>query len=1154
VKREPGTQRVGSSFSFSLSTSFSNGATDSRRRTRSSARRIALGLLSLFSLLSAQAADLPPDQIEFFEAKIRPILVDSCYKCHSVEAGKSKGSLVLDSRDGLLKGGDNGPVVVAGDPDKSLLIQAVRYGDEDLEMPPKKEGGKLSSDKIAALEAWVKMGAPDPRTGAPMSPAHDVARARREHWAYQPLTQPELPAVKNSKWVRTPVDSFVLANLEKEKLKPAPEADKRTLLRRLSVDLTGLPPTPEEVEAFEKDRSATAYEQAVDRLLASPRYGERWGRFWLDVARYSDTKGYLAGNEERRYAFSHTYRDYVIQAFNEDKPYDQFIVEQLAADRIVQGEDKSALAAMGFLTLGRRFLNNQNDIIDDRIDVVTRGLMGLTVSCARCHDHKFDPVPTEDYYSLHGVFASSEEPGEKPLLRPLVDSPDYQDFLKKRARIEDRIKAKEEELVAEFLKADREKTGDYLLAAHDAATLGKDDKFDVFAGERKVDPTVLKRWQPFLSERAKQHDPVLAPWFAFAAIPADGFAEKAKELSARFAANADAAKPLNPLVAQAFTNTPASLKDVAAIYNRLLAETDKAWRGALAAAQKAKAEAPKQLGDADREGLRQLLYAEGRPANLSQDEGARIIRRQISDKVSGLKREIEALDWTSPGAPLRAMALADRDKPHDSRVFIRGNQGNLGADAPRRFPVVLAGPERKPFTDGSGRLELARAIASPDNPLTARVFVNRVWGWHFGQALVRTPSDFGVRTEAPVQLDLLNWLASDFIAHGWSVKHLHRQIVLSATYRESANADQKLLAADPDGRLLGRFNRHRAEFEAMRDTLLAVAGTLDLKAGGLPDDITVEPFTTRRTVYAYIDRQNLPGIFRTFDLPNPDVSSPQRFATTVPQQALFMMNSPFVQEQARALAARLEAASPSSDRDRVTALYRLLYQRPPERAELNLALKFLEAPKSTGTQSVPKVYGWQPGYGEFDAEQGRIRGFMEMTVKKDGHFSPAQELPAPEFSYLNLTAQGGHPGPRTGLAAIRRWVSPVDGTISVGGKLKHPAEQGDGVRGRIVSSLQGKLAEALVHHGEGELKLAGVRVRAGESIDFAVDCVTNDGWDSFDWAPEIVVTAGESAPPVKLEWSARGDFGRPVPAMKSMSRLEQLAQVLMLSNEMAFIE
>jgi hypothetical protein len=402
--------------------------------------------------------------------------------------------------------------------------------------------------------------------------------------------------------------------------------------------------------------------------------------------------------------------------------------------------------------------------------------------------------------------------------------------------------------------------------------------------------------------------------------------------------------------------------------------------------------------------------------------------------------------------------------------------------------------------------------------------------------------------------DLLNWLASDFIAHGWSVKHLHRQIVLSATYRESANADPKLLAADPDGRLLGRFNRHRAEFEAMRDTLMAVAGTLNLKPGGLPDDITVEPFSTRRTVYAFIDRQNLPGIFRTFDLPNPDVSSPQRFATTVPQQALFMMNSPFVQEQARALSARTETAAASSDRDRVIALYRLLYQRSPDRAELDMALKFLGEPKGAGTQSLPKTYGWQLGYGEFDAERGRIRGFMEMPVKKDGHFSPTKDLPAPEFAYLNLTAQGGHPGPRTGLAAIRRWISPVDGTINVRGKLKHPAAQGDGVRGRIVSNLQGLLAEATVHHGEGELKLDGVRVRAGETFDFAADCVTNDGWDSFDWAPEIVVTAGKSAPPVKLEWSARGDFGRPMPTTKSMSRLEQLAQVLLLSNELAFIE
>jgi hypothetical protein len=385
------------------------------------------------------------------------------------------------------------------------------------------------------------------------------------------------------------------------------------------------------------------------------------------------------------------------------------------------------------------------------------------------------------------------------------------------------------------------------------------------------------------------------------------------------------------------------------------------------------------------------------------------------------------------------------------------------------------------------------------------------------------------------------------------VKHLHRRIVLSANYRTSADAPKELLAADPDGRLLGRFHRHRMEFEVMRDSVLAASGALDLKVGGLPDDITAEPFNTRRTVYAFIDRQNLPGIFRTFDLPNPDVSSPQRFTTTVPQQALFLMNSPFLQQQARTLAKRPEITQAAETKDKVASLYRVLFQREPDRQELKLATEFLGETQAA-TSSVAKNYGWQLGYGAFDAEQQRVKGFNLMTVKKDGHFSPKAEFPAPDFSYLNLTAEGGHPGPRADLSAIRRWIAPVDGTVRIDGRLKHPAKEGDGVRGRIVSDLQGKLAEASVHTGEAELKLAGLKVKAGETIDFVLDCVGNDGWDSFDWSPEIVLDPGENAPPIKLAYSARGDFGRKEPAVKSMARLEQLAQVLLLSNELAFIE
>jgi len=376
---------------------------------------LALLVLSAFSFANATAETPESAGSEVFETKIRPILVDHCYKCHSPEAEKVKGGFLLDTREHLLKGGDTGPAIVPGDPEKSLMIKAVRYTDENLQMPPK--GKKLTSEQIITLETWVKMGAPDPRVGTnrAASNSETIATKARTHWAFQPVRQPPIPRVKNERWVKTPVDAFILAQLEARQLTPSRPADRRTLIRRATFDLTGLPPKPEEVAAFISEKSPEAFATLVDRLLASSQYGERWGRYWLDVARYADTKGYMF-EEERRYPYSYTYRDYVIRSFNEDLPFNEFLMEQIAADQLSMGDDKRALAALGYLTLGRRFVNNIHDIIDDRIDMVCRGMMGLTVSCARCHDHKYDPIPTKDYYSLYGVFASSMEPEEEPLL------------------------------------------------------------------------------------------------------------------------------------------------------------------------------------------------------------------------------------------------------------------------------------------------------------------------------------------------------------------------------------------------------------------------------------------------------------------------------------------------------------------------------------------------------------------------------------------------------------------------------------------------------------------------------------------------------------------------------------------------------------------
>jgi len=556
-------------------------------------------LVSSTGLLAATPASLDAAGVEMFEKHIRPIFVENCYKCHSSEAEKVKGGLLLDTREGILKGGETGPAIVPGNPEKSLLIKAVRYTDENLQMPPKNK--KLSPEQIADLEAWVKMGAPDPRTASQVSSRKTLDPSR--HWAFQPVKMPSVPAVKNRRWTKTPVDAFILAKLEEKKITPSPPADRRTFIRRATFDLIGLPPTPEEVADYVTDKSPDAAEKLIDRLLASPHYGERWGRYWLDVARYADTKGYVF-EEERHYPYAYTYRDYVVRALNEDLPFDQFIIQQIAADSLPLGEDKRPLAALGFLTLGRRFLNNQSDIIDDRIDVVARGTMGLTVACARCHDHKFDPIPTKDYYSLYGIFASCNEPGNKPLLGKVALPKEYPEYVAERAKREDELKKFREEKEAEVRTRLRSQVGDYLLVAKEMAKLSDKSKQEALARERKLDPGVAERWLNSLEGWSKSQHPIFAPWFALAALGEKEFETRAKELVAGFSSNAGT-NALNPAVVSAFAEPPASLKEAATRYGKLFSEIDKEWKDL---AGKAKTNNPAALPDASREGLRQILY------------------------------------------------------------------------------------------------------------------------------------------------------------------------------------------------------------------------------------------------------------------------------------------------------------------------------------------------------------------------------------------------------------------------------------------------------------------------------------------------------------------------------------------------------------------
>lgn len=767
-----------------------------------------LGASLLATTVQAAEPALAANDLQLFNTQILPVLTEHCYKCHSHTADKIKGGLMLDSREAVLHGGSSGPIIVPGKPDDSLLIQAIRYTDADLRMPPEEHGGRLTELQIADFTEWVRRGAPDPRVPLTLAGGKSYSGIGKDHWAFKPVQKPAVPAVRHAEWVRSPVDNFILARLEADGLTPSVPADRRTLIRRVTFDLTGLPPTEPDIQRFLADESPAAFAKVVDRLLASPQYGERWARYWMDVARYSDTKGDAPRRDDPRFPHAWTYRDYLIEAFNTDKPYNQFITEQLAADRLVNEAEAQAraakreppgdqhiLAALGFLTLGNQHDGRRNDIIDDRIDVTTKAFLGLTVSCARCHDHKFDPIPTKDYYSLYGVFANTVEP------RSVMQAPTLQSRL----------------------------------------------------------PVT-----PDLTEYMAQ---------------------------------------------------------------------GRALQGKLA-------------------DLQQQFIAFRRSRTRNPDR-----RRELVRAEGQLQREIGNLEMNHPGAPARAHALADVANPKDYPVLLRGEVQNEGEIVPRRFLEILsANPGKRPvWTKGSGRLELARAIADPGNPLTARVLVNRVWQQHFGAGFVGTPDNLGNMGGQATHPELLDWLAAKFVADGWSLKQLHRTILLSSTYQQSSAANPAGLAADPGNKLLWHFGLHRFDFEEIYDSLLAIAGSLDPTVGGRPVTPVSAGFGRRRAIYFLIDRRNPPELLIQFDFPNPDTPTGQRFDTTVPQQALFLMNSPLVVETARKLTHRPEFTALDRDEERVASLYLAIFQRPPTDREVELGVGYVRAnPTGAGLEPPPE--------------------------------------------------------------------------------------------------------------------------------------------------------------------------------------------------------
>jgi hypothetical protein len=794
---------------------------------------LGFGLMSMNSWADEPSPTFSNDR---FEKKIRPLLAERCWQCHA--ANKSKGGLRLDSSEAIAKGGDTGPSVVPGKPDESLLIEAVRYH-TDLKMPPK---GKLPDPEIVELTEWVKAGAPwssaevaQPATTSPAKPT--MPPLNDPFWAFQPRTDPVLPEVKANDWPKSPIDRFILASLEKKGLSPAPPAEKRALIRRATYDLIGLPPTPEEIQTFLDDPAPDAFAKVIDRLLASPRYGERWGRHWLDLARYADSNGM---DENMAQANAWRYRDYVIKAFNADRPYDQFLKEQIAGDLLPSSDEETVnhdrLTATGFLVLGPKMLAEDDpmkmemDIIDEQVDTVGRVFMGLTIGCARCHDHKFDPIPTADYYALAGIFKSTKT-----------------------------------------------------MANHRVVAMWNERAIPTKAETEAVEAhkKEVTRLKNELKQKGEQASKAIG--------------EGGRDLTTR---------------------------------------VSEAWKMGLAPTV-----------------LRGCLSRFSGRAAAGQGVGASVLNTLYEIKLE--RESLAKFEKTTPPIP-KAMGVEDRTPAH-LRVHLRGNHLTLGDEVPRRFPQVLGGEHGKvEDIKKSGRLELAEWLTRRDHPLTPRVMVNRIWLGHFGEGILRSPDNFGHLGDRPDHPELLDWLAARFIDNGWSIKAMHRLIMLSSIYQTSTRPNPEAALVDPDNRLLWHFARQRLEAEAIRDAILAVSGEFDPTMGGtlLPTKNHAYVNNTgsggdlnynvnRRSVYLPVIRSGLYDVFQAFDFADPSASNGKRTPTTVAPQALFMMNDHLVLRCSESLAKRLLARSDLDDSGRIRQAYLLAYGRPAQDKEVERAASYL---------------------------------------------------------------------------------------------------------------------------------------------------------------------------------------------------------------------
>jgi mono/diheme cytochrome c family protein len=955
----------------------------------------ALCRVMLFCLLAGLPAPLianDPAGIEFFEKKIRPLLAAQCFDCHHPE-NKIKGGLRLDSREGWMAGGELGPVIVPGRPEESLLIKAVRYGEPKLQMPPKR---RLSDAQIADLEAWVKMGAPDPRTGPALTGVRKGIdlEAGRQFWSFRPIAHPQPPAVKDAAWPRTDIDRFILARLEQAGLRPGADAEPEALIRRLTFTLTGLPPTPEEVAAF-----VTAFDQndpsnpsdpcsaLVDRLLASPHYGERWGRHWLDVARFAESSG---GGRTLLFKDAWRYRDYVIESFNADVPFDQFIREQIAGDLLSatnSAQRRRQLTATAFLALGPTNYEEQDkkqlkfDIIDEQLDTLGKTLLGMTLGCARCHDHKFDPVPTRDYYALAGIFASTRtlfnytDNVARWVDTPLPLDGEQEETLRRHEQQVTELKQRLDAARAEAARlasarpapenhqpgkpipitalpgivvddAEAKAVGQWKHSTFSRSYIGDGYLHDL--NEDKGAKTLtfvprIPRTGRYEVRLAYPAYPSRANRVPVTVFHADGEHELFVDMTAP------------PPIGGRFVSlgTYRFEKDGAGY----VLISNEGTRGYV------NVDALQFLPEGEANGL-ELTAA---PADRENNAAARAAAKHVRE----LEAELKSLQAAVPQRPV-TMSVREEDEIGDTEIRVRGLVHNLGPKVPRGFlQVATTGPAPEFSPKESGRRELAEWIVSPDNPLTTRVLVNRVWHWLFGTGLVRTTDNFGTTGEAPSHPELLDYLARRFQQEGWSVKQLVREIVLSRTWQLAVGPPP---ATDPDNRLLSRHPRRRLDAEQIRDAILFVSGRLDLTVGGpnIKGAGVIDANTTaaqnteytyvfddvRRSVYTPAFRARRLELFEAFDFANINQPLGERNVSTVAPQALYLLNNPFVIEQARAAAQRALAEDAPGDDARLERACRRALGRAPLPAERETFLRFLRENGGDSQDEERRLEAW----------------------------------------------------------------------------------------------------------------------------------------------------------------------------------------------------